>query len=85
VQDNVLDRVPDERKDQARAHKDRAHEFLTQEYFPEERRDQFIYRMKKVIIECQKHSDYQESIRWLLSYVEVCSRPPSPPFRRLIC
>jgi hypothetical protein len=72
VQDNVLDRVPDERKDQARAHKDRAHEFFTQEYFPEERRDQFIYRMKKVIIECQKHSDYQESIRWLLSYVEVC-------------
>ena len=47
-QDNMLDRVPDERKDQARAHKDRAHQFFTEEYFPEERRDQFIFRMKKV-------------------------------------
>jgi hypothetical protein len=62
---------------------------LSEEYFPEERRDQFIYRGKKVfwfpfvfdnsplltlrlqvIIECQKHDDYQESIKWLLSYAE---------------
>ncbi|KAG5640527.1 hypothetical protein DXG03_008215 [Asterophora parasitica] len=42
----------------------------SEEYFPPERRDQFIYRGKKVIIECQKHNDYQEAIRWLLSYVE---------------
>jgi hypothetical protein len=85
----MLDRIPDERKDQARGHRDRAHEFFTEEYFPEERRDQFIYRLKKVclvtvtpstmllltltkkvIIECQKHKDYQESIQWLLNYVE---------------
>jgi Family of unknown function (DUF5923) len=24
----------------------------------------------QVIIECQKHDDYQESIKWLLSYAE---------------
>ena len=24
----------------------------------------------KVIVECQKHKDYQESIRWLLDYLE---------------
>jgi hypothetical protein len=47
-QDNLTSRVPDDRKDQLRGHRDRAHEFLTEEYFPEERRDQFIYRMKKV-------------------------------------
>lgn len=23
-----------------------------------------------MIVECQKHKDYQESIRWLLSYLE---------------
>jgi hypothetical protein len=68
--DNLTDRVPDERKDQAREKRDRAKEFLTEEYFPEERRDQFIYRAKKVVIECQKHNDYQESIKWLLHYVE---------------
>jgi hypothetical protein len=63
---------------------------LTEEYFPEERRDQFIYRGKKVstcaqrrvllshgtqvIIECQKHSDYQESLDWLLSFIEEYAR-----------
>ena len=52
----------------------RAKEWFTEEYFPEERRDQFIYRMKKVVIECQKHSDYQESIRWLLGYLEEYAR-----------
>jgi len=30
----------------------------------------FIYRGKKVILECQKHHDYQESIRWLLATIE---------------
>lgn len=49
---------------------DRAKNFLKEEYFPEERRDQFIFRGKKVIIECQKHKDYQESIRWLLGFIE---------------
>jgi hypothetical protein len=48
----------------------RGREWFTEEYFPEERRDQFIFRLKKVIIECQKHSDYQESIRWLLGYIK---------------
>ncbi|KAJ2922652.1 hypothetical protein H1R20_g14446, partial [Candolleomyces eurysporus] len=44
--------------------------FFSEEYFPEERRDQFIFRLKKVIIECQKHSDYQESMRWLLDFFD---------------
>ena len=60
---------------------------VTEEYFPEERRDQFIYRGKKVslfptyfslvshaawqvIVECQKHDDYQQAIRWLLGFIE---------------
>jgi len=43
---------------------------LSEEYFPPERRDQFIFRMKKVIVECQQHDDYQESVRWLLGFIE---------------
>ncbi|KAG2365723.1 hypothetical protein BDR07DRAFT_1480974 [Suillus spraguei] len=35
-----------------------------------ERCDQFIYRGKKFIIECQKHNDYKDAIRWLLGEVE---------------
>ncbi|KAF7965517.1 hypothetical protein HWV62_43076, partial [Athelia sp. TMB] len=70
MRDNLSNRVPQEHKDRANEHLTRGKEFLTEEYFPEERRDQFIFRGKKVIIECQKHDDYQESIRWLLSYAE---------------
>ncbi|KZP14441.1 hypothetical protein FIBSPDRAFT_912787 [Athelia psychrophila] len=70
LRDNLSSKVPQEHKDRAAEHKDRAREFFTEEYFPEERRDQFIFRGKKVIIECQKHDDYQESIRWLLGYAE---------------
>ncbi|KAA1478008.1 hypothetical protein DENSPDRAFT_867808 [Dentipellis sp. KUC8613] len=70
MKNGLTDRVPQEHKDAANEKAQRAHKFLTEEYFPEERRDQFIYRGKKVIIECQKHSDYQESIRWLLNFAE---------------
>ena len=69
-QDQFTDRVPQEHKDKANEQYDKAKNFLTEEYFPEERRDQFIYRGKEVIVECQKHKDYQESIRWLLNSLE---------------
>ncbi|RDX46088.1 hypothetical protein OH76DRAFT_1407219 [Lentinus brumalis] len=70
VRDNLTDRVPQEHKDRANDHYDHAKRVLAEEYFPEERRDQFIYRGKKVIVECQKHKDYQESIQWLLNFLE---------------
>jgi len=66
----VRDRVPQEHKDRANEQVDRAREILRDE-FPEERRDQFIYRLKKVIVECQKHDDYQASINWLLGAFET--------------
>ncbi|KAJ7158718.1 hypothetical protein C8R46DRAFT_1224650 [Mycena filopes] len=45
--------------------------WLTNEYFPESRRERWIWRGKKVIIECQRHADYQESVRWLLDAVDA--------------
>ncbi|KAJ7765620.1 hypothetical protein B0H16DRAFT_396732 [Mycena metata] len=45
--------------------------WLTDEYFPEERRDRWIWRGKKVVIECQKHADYQASVRWLLDAIDA--------------
>ncbi|KAJ7334937.1 hypothetical protein DFH08DRAFT_1083444 [Mycena albidolilacea] len=54
-------------------HKDKldgGREWLTDEFFPEQRREQWIWRGKKVIVECQKHEDYQESIRWLLDAID---------------
>ncbi|PCH41878.1 hypothetical protein WOLCODRAFT_137602 [Wolfiporia cocos MD-104 SS10] len=70
VRDQMSDRIPQEHKDRVGEHYDRAKQFLSEEYFPPERRDQFIYRGKKVIIECQNHKDYQESMVWLLGFLE---------------
>ncbi|KAG6334324.1 hypothetical protein ID866_4769 [Astraeus odoratus] len=70
VRDNIADRIPQHQKERTQEQYERGRKFLTEEYFPEERRDQFIYRGKKVIIECQKHEDYQDALRWLLSVAE---------------
>ncbi|CAK7236885.1 hypothetical protein SBRCBS47491_009788 [Sporothrix bragantina] len=37
---------------------------------PEERRDQVIWRLKKMILECQQHPDYQQAIQTLLDLAE---------------
>ncbi|KZT38525.1 hypothetical protein SISSUDRAFT_986068 [Sistotremastrum suecicum HHB10207 ss-3] len=69
--DDITGRIPQEHKDRANEQMDRTKQFFSEEYFPPERRDQFIYRGKKVILECQKHSDYQESITWLIDFIET--------------
>lgn len=47
---------------------------LLQDYakdkFPQERRDRFIYRLKKVVVENQRHRDYQEAIEFFLDRAE---------------
>lgn len=37
---------------------------------PEERRDQIIWRLKKMVLECQQHPDYQQAITTLLDLAE---------------
>ncbi|KAF8956220.1 hypothetical protein BDZ97DRAFT_1852748 [Flammula alnicola] len=70
VKEGINDRIPQQHKDTASDQFEHAKHFFSEEYFPEERRDQFLFRGKKVIVECQKHGDYQESIRWLLDFFE---------------
>jgi hypothetical protein len=48
TKDNLADRVPQQHKDKIQEKLDRGKQFLTEEYFPPERRDQFIFRGKKV-------------------------------------
>ncbi|EJU01188.1 hypothetical protein DACRYDRAFT_116977 [Dacryopinax primogenitus] len=67
---NLNDRVPDEHKDKIREHRDAIKDHF-KEQFPEERRDQFIWRMKKVVVENQKHGDYQETMNWFLNFLET--------------
>jgi gas vesicle protein len=66
---SVTERIPDEHKDRARDHVERTKNFLREE-FPEERRDQYIYRLKKVIVECQKHEDYTQALTWFIDTFE---------------
>ena len=48
--------IPDERKDQAKDYRNRTKGYLTDK-MPQERRDQTIWRLKKMIVEIQGHSD----------------------------
>ena len=48
--------IPDETKDKARDGRDRAKNYM-REKIPKERRDQTIFRLKKMIVEIQSHSD----------------------------
>lgn len=41
-----------------------------QEKIPKERREQAIWRLKKMVIEIQGHADYQQAIETLLSMAE---------------
>ena len=48
--------VPDETKDQAKDYKNRTKNYVSGKV-PQERREQTIYRLKKMIVEIQSHSD----------------------------
>lgn len=62
----LKDTVPEKQKTQITTKYNQTRDFLLNDYFPEERRERLIYRLKKVIVECQSEKEYQESIRWLL-------------------
>jgi len=60
AKDNLMNtasaNVPDETKDQARNARDRTQNYM-REKVPKERRDQTVFRLKKMIVEIQGHSD----------------------------
>lgn len=69
--------VTDEDKEKAKqASKRKTDEYRakTRDYLgkkmPQERREQTIWRLKKMVIECQQHPDYQEAISTLLDLAE---------------
>ncbi|GAA5879129.1 hypothetical protein JCM16303_001308 [Sporobolomyces ruberrimus] len=69
VKNKVLNAIPDEHKDRVNEQIDRTKEYLD-EKFPEERRDRFIYRLKKVVVENQRHKDYQQAIEFFMDKAE---------------
>lgn len=65
----LKDKIPDEHRERASQQVGRTKDFLN-DNIPEERRDQFIYRLKKVVVECQEHSDYNDAMSWFLDTFE---------------
>ncbi|KAJ2901016.1 hypothetical protein MKZ38_002142 [Zalerion maritima] len=73
AQEKLSDNVPDETKEKAKARKEearrRAREYFNQK-MPTERRDQVVFRLKKMVMECQAHPDYMQAVETLLNLAE---------------
>jgi hypothetical protein len=73
LQSRAQENIPDERQEDMKNAKNATVQ-RTKNYMgnkmPQERRDQTIWRLKKMIVEIQGHSDYREAIDTLLSLAE---------------
>ncbi|KAG2166087.1 hypothetical protein VTO58DRAFT_108947 [Aureobasidium pullulans] len=64
--------IPDETQEKARNARERTTNYM-KDKIPQERRDQGIYRLKKMVAEIQGHQDYQQAIDTLLRLAEQYS------------
>ncbi|KAK2799520.1 hypothetical protein FQN51_006834 [Onygenales sp. PD_10] len=64
------ERIPEGAKARSRELTERTKDFL-REKMPQERRDQTIWRLKRMIVEIQGHPDYQRAIETLLSLADT--------------
>ncbi|KAI9796106.1 MAG: hypothetical protein M1833_006528 [Piccolia ochrophora] len=62
--------VPEDTKNRGREAVDRTKNYLG-EKLPKERREQTIWRLKKMVVEVQGHQDYQRAIETLLNLAET--------------
>jgi len=65
----ISENVPEEDKERARQQRERLNNYLKGK-MPEERREQTIWRLKKMVVEIQGHQDYQQAIDTLLALAE---------------
>jgi len=70
LKERANENIPEETKDQARERKERTRRYL-QGKMPEERRDQTIWRLRKMVVEIQGHQDYSQAIETLLNLAET--------------
>jgi hypothetical protein len=69
AKDKVDQNVSEEDKDKARARRDQLNNYVKGK-MPQERREQTIWRLKKMVVEIQGHQDYQRAIETLLRLAE---------------
>ncbi|KAK2629369.1 hypothetical protein QTJ16_000189 [Diplocarpon rosae] len=70
LKERASDNVPEDTKNKGRETRDRTKNYLSSK-MPEERREQTIWRLKKLVVECQGHPDYLQAIETLLSLAET--------------
>jgi hypothetical protein len=73
AKEKLSENIPEEDKQRAREVKDRQRERLNnylRSKMPQERREQTIWRLKKMIVEVQGHQDYQRAIETILRLAE---------------
>ncbi|KAI1393281.1 uncharacterized protein F4822DRAFT_6542 [Hypoxylon trugodes] len=69
VKGNVDPETKESTKQTAQEYRARTRQYLSKK-MPEERRDQTIWRLKKMVVECQQHPDYQQAVTTLLNLAE---------------
>ncbi|KAJ5007922.1 hypothetical protein K4K48_009685 [Colletotrichum sp. SAR 10_66] len=73
LQKKYDENVDEETKEKARQ-RNEEYKRRTKDYFnkkmPQERKDQTIWRLKKMVLECQQHPDYSQAIETLLNLAE---------------
>jgi len=69
IGENVNDETKEKVKARNEEYRRRTREYLKQK-MPQERKDQTIWRLKKMILECQQHPDYSQAIETLLDLAE---------------
>ncbi|KAI1770447.1 hypothetical protein F4818DRAFT_432917 [Hypoxylon cercidicola] len=69
VVSNVDPETRESTKQTTQEYRERTKQYLSKK-MPEERRDQTIWRLKKMVVECQQHPDYNQAISTLLDLAE---------------
>lgn len=70
LKQRASENLPEDTKNKGRETRDRASDYLSSK-MPKERREQTIWRLKKLVVECQGHPDYLDAINTLLNLAET--------------
>ncbi|TIA85325.1 hypothetical protein E3P99_04027 [Wallemia hederae] len=70
VKDSIKDKIPEEYREKTKENAEKTKQHL-QDKFPEERRRQYINRLKKVVNENQKHKDWKEAFEFFFAEFEI--------------
>ncbi|KAI0840374.1 hypothetical protein F5Y06DRAFT_238818 [Hypoxylon sp. FL0890] len=69
VKSNIDPETRESTKQTAQEYRARVRQYLSKK-MPEERRERTIWRLKKMVVECQQHPDYNQAISTLLDLAE---------------